>query len=496
MATSYGRGTYGQRGSAVEQVLAEMAEKAREREQQQQQDAQLQQRMKHESTLADQEMRSRYLVEVMRRSDDPRVWEMAKAQGLQLPDFRPLPAEEARDAAAIQSRDLYRNPDQQPPGFGPMSAFQVATGAALPQHGQVAAVNRDLYTRPNMPQQMVEGADMSLGRKMTAKEAADARQDAIRSAAQAAANNALARQRSTSGPPTITGAGGALPTVAADPSAPTGDAFLKTLDPFTASLVKKIANYEADVTKASSMRGGGKGDTERLRLLKQVAQYDPTYDMTQYASRNAVRADFTKGKAANNIRSLNTAVKHIGSLAEAVKGLENFDTPALNWIGNAYQKQTGDKRVVQFKMAANAVESELASLFKGTGATDQEIKAWRENLSENMSPEQLNGAITTAVELMTGRLAALSSQWQSTMGKPRDFVILSKQSRETLKKLGVDPDEFDTGITAGGAGGQSIPPAVPGGRQLDDATAQQFLKQAGGDKAKARQLAKDAGYTF
>ncbi len=44
------------------------------------------------------------------------------------------------------------------------------------------------------------------------------------------------------------------------------------------------------------------------------------------------------------------------------------------------------------------------------------------------------------------------------------------------------------------AGGSSGPPTA--GKALDKATAAQFLKQAGGDKAKARELAKAAGYTF
>lgn len=44
-----------------------------------------------------------------------------------------------------------------------------------------------------------------------------------------------------------------------------------------------------------------------------------------------------------------------------------------------------------------------------------------------------------------------------------------------------------------GGGG---PPSTGGPKPLDDATAKQYLTKAGGDKAKARQLAKADGYTF
>jgi hypothetical protein len=56
-------------------------------------------------------------------------------------------------------------------------------------------------------------------------------------------------------------------------------------------------------------------------------------------------------------------------------------------------------------------------------------------------------------------------------------------------------------VLAGAAGGSApapvAKPAVKGSAQkLDKETAAKFLQQAGGDKEKARQLAKDAGYSF
>ena len=461
MATSYGRGTYGQHGSAVEQILAEMADKARSREEQQRQEDLMRQKMDQESSMAQKEIQSRIYAELIRNSSDPRAWQIAKSQGLALPDYQPLPTEKVRDAYANQSLDYLSKPDQWSPGFGALSAFQVGTGAAMPQVGGTAAINQDIYTRPNMPRQMVDVADISTGRKMSATDAAAAQQNASRTAAlntasYASARAANARAAGTPAAPSATSPVGSAAPVTADPNLPTGAEYLKTLDPLTAGLIKKIADYEIDISKAASMRGGGKGvDSERMRLLKVVSQYDPTFDMSQYGSRSKLRQDFTSGKAATNRKSLNTVVDHLAKLSAAGKALNNVGATPINALTNAVMKRTGDKRITEFNMAAKAVESELAAVFKGTGATDQEIKAWREEINPDMSPQQLDAMIKMAAELMGGRLSALSSQWETGMGKPRDFDILSAKSKKTLKSLGIDPDSLDAGITAGGvAAGQ------------------------------------------
>ncbi len=40
-------------------------------------------------------------------------------------------------------------------------------------------------------------------------------------------------------------------------------------------------------------------------------------------------------------------------------------------------------------------------------------------------------------------MEALSGQYKSALGKPKDFRFLSDKSQETLTKLGVNPDQWD-----------------------------------------------------
>lgn len=97
--------------------------------------------------------------------------------------------------------------------------------------------------------------------------------------------------------------------------------------------------------------------------------------------------------------------------------LNNSPIQLWNKIKNAGLVAVGDPRVTNFLNAANAVAGEMATVFKGTSGTDQEIKAWRDNLSASMSPTQIQGSVDTLIELLGSRMLALNSQFEAGMGK-------------------------------------------------------------------------------
>jgi hypothetical protein len=65
-------------------------------------------------------------------------------------------------------------------------------------------------------------------------------------------------------------------------------------------------------------------------MLAHVSNYDPGFDEVNYTSRSATRRDFTSGKAANNIRALNTAIGHFGHLEEQIGGTASHGFTPLN----------------------------------------------------------------------------------------------------------------------------------------------------------------------
>lgn len=240
-----------------------------------------------------------------------------------------------------------------------------------------------------------------------------------------------------------------------------GDDLLRALPPGDAALVQKVANYEIPISGF-----GGMDAKTRQRILPLVSMYKPEFDATQYATRAALRKDFTSGKAAANIRSLNTAVSHLDSLKKAGDELDNGPLQLWNRIANAGLTAVGDPRVTRFENAATAVEGELATVFKGTAGTDQEIKQWRQNISAIQSPEQIDGGVKQVVELLGGRLQALRDQYEKGIGEVGGFTILSPKSREILSKIGVDPNSLEkpTGVGAAPSGGG--PSGLPAGGTL------------------------------
>lgn len=228
----------------------------------------------------------------------------------------------------------------------------------------------------------------------------------------------------------------------------TGSDLLNSLPALDKATLQSILDYGKNPANLSLRKSAGESQSEREKFLSMAHLIDPTYDETQYGTRSAIKKDFNSGKSAQNIRSLNTAVGHLQTLSDAGTKLENASLPVWNKIANLGITAVGDSRVVAFNTAATAVESELASVFKGMGATDQEIKAWRENINSSQSPAQMKGAIDTAIELMGSRLQALTNQYEIGIGKPKDFRILSNNSRQILEGLGVDVNALDPMKTA------------------------------------------------
>jgi hypothetical protein len=209
----------------------------------------------------------------------------------------------------------------------------------------------------------------------------------------------------------------------------TGDAALKGVPSKVATLVKGIANYDFDPSVLSNR------NNQRANVLALVKQYDPSYDQTQYGVKKDVRKAFTSGDASKNIRSLNTAIGHLDQLQKAADALDSGNYPALNSIANKFSVASGDDPVTTFNAIANAVIGETASVYKGSGATDQEIQHVQGTFDAAQSPKQKRAAVRTTIGLFGSRLKALESQYAEAMGKPADFSILNDESKKIVDDI-------------------------------------------------------------
>lgn len=223
----------------------------------------------------------------------------------------------------------------------------------------------------------------------------------------------------------------------------TGDTFLSTLDPAQASQVKALAEGRMNLPNGMAMRS-----PVGQKLLADTAQYDPTFDVANAPARTAARKAFTSGKQGQNITSFNTAIGHLGTLAQNSEKLANGNFPIWNGIANAAESATGDPRVTNFNVAKQAVVDELERAFKGTGGNVHEIKQWEETLNSSRSPAQLRGAISQAADLLNSRIGAMRDSYNSAMGTTdKPLPMLNEHASDALSQF-QSPDFLSKGYGA------------------------------------------------
>ena len=191
----------------------------------------------------------------------------------------------------------------------------------------------------------------------------------------------------------------------------TGPEYLATVPPKPAGIIKAIAEGRQALPAGQALRS-----TYWQNILQATQQYDPSFDAANYSGRLAGVKDFSAGKSAESVRSLNQALAHVGSLIDSAGALHNGNYPALNYIGNKFNEATGAGEQGAFRTNANAVADEVAKFFKGAGISDHEIQEWKANLSENLSPAQQRAQIGKLAELLHGGIDALEEKRLTSIG--------------------------------------------------------------------------------
>lgn len=211
-----------------------------------------------------------------------------------------------------------------------------------------------------------------------------------------------------------------------------GEEFLTSLDPQIATQVKAISEGRQPIPSGFAMRS-----PYWQNMMSMVSQYDPSYN----SSRQQVWKDFTSGLSARNITAMNTAIAHMGTMDKLADALKNNDIQAQNALTNFVRNQLGKPEIINYNLATQAVSDELMRVFRQVNASQQEAEEFRQKFSNAVaarSPDQMKGALKVASELLRGRLDAVNDQWKRGMNKESDFPnIISPQSRETLRSLGV-----------------------------------------------------------
>lgn len=205
---------------------------------------------------------------------------------------------------------------------------------------------------------------------------------------------------------------------------------LQGLDQGTAGQVKALAEGRQAFPTGNALKS-----PYWQAMLNAVSQYDPSFDAVNYNSRMATRKDFTSGKSAQNITSLNTAMGHLSKLSDAYDQLDNSSVPSYNRVANYLGNATGigNSQTATSNVAVDAigVAGELAKVFRSTGMSEGEINDWKSKISTDASPAQSKAVIKSAFDLMDSRLEALGTQYNQGMGTTKHGVELLSPAAQT-----------------------------------------------------------------
>jgi hypothetical protein len=187
----------------------------------------------------------------------------------------------------------------------------------------------------------------------------------------------------------------------------------KEYGPATAQQVFSMATYKQPLS-VSARTGALNNPTGRDATIMHLVQaVNPNFSTADFANKQKVWNEFYgTGKTAKNITALDTAYGHIGSLYDAAVALKTGNNQMFNQAMNTFDaKWKGDPRQIDYQMAANAVSHEMAKVFRDAGMSNAEIEEWQHTLGPNLSPAQMQAAITRGLDLMQGRVDSLQTQY-------------------------------------------------------------------------------------
>lgn len=256
-----------------------------------------------------------------------------------------------------------------------------------------------------------------------------------------------------------------------------GDDFLEKLvqvEPGRAALMKKIATGEIPFPSPTFMRS-----PQGMKLLEDLAQYEPDTDATAFPRRAATVKDFASGKSAQNITSFNTAIRHLDSLDKAVEPLGNRGSSWYNAATQGIANQSNpdyQKAITTFRAAKTALTEELTRAFRGTGGNVHDILEWSKVLDENASPDSLHAGARAAIDLLRGRIDEVGNTYKRGMGKSIDPTeLLSPNAKATLERI-------EEGHKAEAAGELPRPKSIDEAKKLKPGT--RFIDPNGAERVR------------
>jgi len=207
--------------------------------------------------------------------------------------------------------------------------------------------------------------------------------------------------------------------------------------------------------QSGQVRGGIAGAIQAAQSENQAKGLGPlTSDQIEQISADYTRktrsaAAFGVGKQGDQVRFLNVAMDHLGTLKEAAAALKNGDVPKFNAVAKIIAQETGSPVPTNFDAIRQIVSQEVHKGVAGVGGSAEERDNLAKNVDRAASPEQLSGAIESVDKLLAGQADGLRRQYETSTGLDNFGDMLSPNARSLLSN---HPDDAKQTARSGGGG--------------------------------------------
>lgn len=227
--------------------------------------------------------------------------------------------------------------------------------------------------------------------------------------------------------------------------------------PVIQSLAPQIASYSLKLPQGAALKFDPKTGIDWPTAIKAATEYagmlpdgTPAFDQKQYETRQNFQkqwAELKNTSAGGKLATANKLISHLGELMDASDALHNTPVKPLNYLVNGTESNLlGDPRVGNFRTAAQHVGEESANFFGGGGTgSEGQRAASGQSFNEDAGPEIQKGAARTTIKLVSGQIAPYREQYIKVMGRPPKDPILDPRARAIIQRIGLDPDQVETG---------------------------------------------------
>jgi len=166
-----------------------------------------------------------------------------------------------------------------------------------------------------------------------------------------------------------------------------------------------------------------------IAVTSQLAS-DPTYDGTTYPTKAKSLVAFATGPEGKAVTSFNVAQSHLDTLGQAAAALDNGSLPLANRALNALGVQAGGTAQAAFAATKNVVANEIVKTIVPGQSAEADRQEVQNEITAAQTPAQLKAVISKYQELMSGKLAGLRQQYETSTGLKNFEGKLSKRAIE------------------------------------------------------------------